>query len=100
MLCRRWSVRFNLFASSLIHRCGVCFAPVLDPMAVGAVAMLQSWDFSAGWCIFPLFALIPQVLVKLQSFPGAVLTLIAPFWPQGECFPDLLLESPLPLPDR
>ena len=46
MLRRCWSVKISL-ASSLIHRCGVCFAPVLDPMAMSAVAILQSWDFSA-----------------------------------------------------
>ena len=34
----------NLFASSLNHRCGVYFAPVSDPMAVGTDAMLQPWD--------------------------------------------------------
>ena len=89
----------DLFASSLNHRCGVYFAPVLDPMAAGTDAMLQSWDSLLSYA-FPPFALIPQVLVKLRLSPDAVLTLIAPFWPQREWFPDLLLEPPLPLPDR
>ena len=37
-----WPVTIDLFASSLSHRCSVYFAPVLDPMAAGTDAMLQS----------------------------------------------------------
>ena len=91
----------DLFASSLNHRCGVYFAPVSDPMAAGTDAMLQSWDSLLAYA-FPPFALIPQVLAKLWPSPGAVLTLISPFWPQKEWFPDLLdlLWNLLPLLDR
>ena len=53
-------------------------AQVLGSMAVGAVVMLQSWEFSVCWCVFPPFALIPQVLVHLQPFPGSVLSLVTP----------------------
>ena len=101
-LRRRWPVMVDLFASSLNHRCGVYFAPVPDPMATGTDAMLQSWDFIQGY-VFPPFAMIPQVLHKLKDSKEAVITLIAPFWLQRKWFPDLmelLLEPPLPLPER
>ena len=92
----------DLFASSLSYRCGVYFAPVSDPMAAGMDAVLQSWDFPEG-CAFPPIAMLPQVLCKLRESKWAVITLIAPFWPQREWFSDLLellLEPPLPLPER
>ena len=97
-LQKRWLVTVDLFASLLNHRCGVYFDPVSDPLAAGTDAMLQPWDF-----LLPPFALIPQVLAKLRSSLGAVLTLLVQFWPQREWFPDLLnllLKLPLPLPDR
>ena len=95
-LHKRWPVVIDLFPSSLNHHCGVYFAPVSDPVAAGTDAMLQSWDY-------PSFSMLPQVLRKLRSSKGAVIALIAPFWPQREWFPDLLellLEPPLPLPER
>ena len=101
-LRKRWPVVIDLFASSLNHRCGVYFAPVSDPMAVGTDAMLQSWDHLLGYA-FPPFAMIPQVLRKLRESSGAVATLVALFWPQKEWFPDLLellLELLLLLPER
>ena len=101
-LHKRWPVTIDLFASSLNQRCGVYFAPVSEPMAADTDAMLQSWDFLQAYAFLP-FAMIPQVLVKLRSSLGTVLTLIALFWPQREWFPDLLdllLEPPLPLPAR
>ena len=99
-MLRKWPLTINLFASSLNHRCGIYFAPVSDPMAVGTDAMLQSWDFLMAY-EFPPFALISLVLVKLRASQGAVLTLIALFWPQKGWFPDLLnilVEHPLELP--
>ena len=89
MLSKCWPVTIDLFASSLNHCCGVYFVPVSDPIAAGMDAVLQPWDFLQAYA-FPLFAMIPQVLVKLRSSPGAVLTLIAPFWARREWFPDLL----------
>ena len=64
--------------------------------------MLQPWDNLQGYA-FPPFAMLPQVRRKLLSSKGAVLILIAPFWPQREWFPgflELLLEHPLPLLER
>ena len=97
-LCRRWPMMVDLFASSLNYRCGLYFALVLDPVASGTDAMLQSWDFLEGYA-FPLFTMIPQVLRKLRDSKGAVITLIALFWLQREWFPDLLelLLEPPPL---
>ena len=97
-LRKRWPVVIDLFASSLNHRCGVHFAPVLDPMAAGTDAMLQSWDHLLGYA-FPPFAMVSQVLRIFRKSSGAVATLVAPFWPQEEWFPDLL-EPPLLLLER
>ena len=101
-LRKRWPVVIDLFASSLSRRCGVYFAPVSDPMATGTDAMLQSWDYLQGYA-FPPFSMLPQVPRKLRSSKVAVITLITPLWPQRKWFPDfleLLLEPPLPLPER
>ena len=84
---------------SLSHRCSVYFAPVSDPMAVGTVAMLQSWDSLQAYA-FPPFAMIGQVLAKVRASRSLELTLIAPFWPQRPWFPELLILPPLPLPSR
>ena len=101
-LCKRLPVMVDLFASSLNHRCGVYFAPISDTMAAGTDAILLSWDYLQGYA-FPPFAMLPQVLRKLRESKQAVITLIALFWPQREWFLDLLellLEPPLPLPER
>ena len=92
----------DLFATSLNHRCDVYFAPMSDPMAAGTDAMLQSWDHLEAYA-FPPFAMIRLVLNKLRMSVGTVMTLIAPFWPSKEWFPDLLsllLEPPVLLPQR
>ena len=99
-LRQRWPVTIDLFASSLSHRCSVYFAPVLDPMAAGTNAMLQSWDSLQAYA-FPPFAMIGQVLAKVRASQGLELTLIAPLWPQHPWFPELLellILPPLPLP--
>ena len=88
-LRKRWPVMIDLFASSLNHRCGVYFAPVSDPLAAGTDAMLQSWDNLQVYA-FPPFAMLPQALRKLRCSKGAIITLIAPLWPQREWFLDLL----------
>ena len=52
-------------------------------------ALLQNWG------------LIPQVLKKLRSSSGVLMTLIAPFWPQRPWFPDMLdlvVDGPVQLP--
>ena len=99
-LCERWPVTIDLFASSLSHRCSVYFAPVLDPLAAGTDAMLQSWDSLQAYA-FPPFAMISQVLAKVRASQNLELTLIAPFWPQRPWFPELLELLTLPsLPSR
>ena len=98
-LQKRWSVTVDLFATSLNHRLPVYFAPMSDPMAVGTDAMLQSWDHLQAYA-FPSVAMLHQVLNKIRASVGAQVTLIAPFWPSKEWFPDLLsllTEPPVPL---
>ena len=98
-LQKRWPVMVDLFATSLNHRFPVYFAPMLDPMAAATDAMLQSWDHLQA-CAFPPMAMLRQVLSKIRGSVGAQVTLIAPFWPAREWFPDLLAllsEPPVPL---
>ena len=58
-------------------------------MAAATDAMLQAWDHLQAYA-FPPVAMIHAVLNKIRSSVGAEITLIAPFWPMREWFPDLL----------
>ena len=98
----RWPVMADLFATALNCRLPVYFSPVNDPMAAGTDVFLQEWDDLQAYA-FPPFALVRQVLNKLRSCKRTLLTLIAPFWPQKEWFPELLSLSmalPVALPSR
>ena len=73
------------------------FSPASDSRAAGTDALLQLWDDLQAYA-FPPIAIIRRVLVKLRSSRNCELTLIAPFWPQREWFPDLLeLLSDVPI---
>ena len=101
-LQRRWPVTVDLFATVLNYHLLVYFSPLNDSMAAGTDAFLQSWDHLQAYA-FPPFPLIRQVLSKLQSSWGTLLTLIASLWPQKEWYPDLLCLSvapPIVLPSR
>ena len=92
----------DLFATSLNHRLSVYFAPMSDPMAAATDTMLQSWDHLQAYAFLPV-AMLRQVLSKIRDSVGALVTLIAPFWPAREWLPDLLAllsEPPVPLPLR
>ena len=90
------------FATSLNHHLSVYFAPMSDPMAAAMDAMLQAWDHMQAYA-FPPVAMIRAVLNMIRSSVGAGITLITPFWPIRDWFPDLLSllsEPPIPLPLR
>ena len=73
------------------------FSPASDLRAAGTDALLQSWDDLQAYA-FPPIAIIRRVLLKLRSSKNCELTLIAPFWPQRDWFPDLLeLLSDVPV---
>ena len=96
-LVHKWPAVIDLFATSLTARLPVYFSPASDPQAAGTDALLQSLDNLQAYA-FPPIAIIRRVLVKLRSSKNCVLTLIAPFWPQREWFPDLLeLLSDVPI---
>ena len=96
-LVHKWPAVIDLFTTSLTARLPVYFSPASDPQAAGTDALLQSWDNLQAYA-FPPIAIIRRVLVKLRSSKNCVLTLIAPFWPQREWFPDLLeLLSDVPI---
>ena len=88
-LVHKWPAVIDLFATSVTARLPVYFSPASDPRAAGTDALLQSWDNLQAYA-FPQIAIIRRVLVKLRSSKNCELTLIAPFWPQREWFPDLL----------
>ena len=101
-ICKKWPVNVDLFATALNFRCPLYFAPMSDPQSIGADAFLHPWDNLMAYA-FPPFTLVRRVLNKVRESHNLVLTLIAPFWPQKEWFPDLLeslLEPPLRLPER
>ena len=96
-LVHKWPAVIDLFATSLTARLPVYFSPASDSRAAGTDALLQPWDNLQAYA-FPPIAIIRRVLVKLRSSKNCELTLIAPFWPQREWFPDLLeLLSDVPI---
>ena len=96
-LVHKWPAVIDLFATSLTARLPVYFSPASDPRAAWTDALLQSWDDLQAYA-FPPIAIIRRVLLKLRSSKNCELTLIAPFWPQRDWFPDLLeLLSDVPV---
>ena len=101
-LLHQWPAVIDLFATFLTARLPVFFAPAWEPNAAGVDAFLQPWDNLQAYA-FPPIAIIKRVLLKLRASHNYDLTLIAPFWPQRECFPDLLellSDIPIELPKR
>ena len=99
-LLRRCPANVDLFATSPNYQIPVYFSPINDLMAAGTDAFLQSWDDLSAYA-FPPFAMIREVIRKLQLSRNTYLTLIAPWWPQKEWFPDLqelAIEPPVALP--
>ena len=96
-LVHKWPAVIDLFATSQTARLPVYFSLASDPRAAGTDALLQPWDDLQAYA-FPPIAIIRRVLVKLRSKKNCELTLIAPFWPQRDWFPDLLeLLSDVPI---
>ena len=96
-LVHKWPAVIDLFATSLTARLPLYFSPASDSRAAGTDAFLQPWDNLQAYA-FPPITIIRRVLVKLRSSRNCELTLIAPFWPQREWFPDLLeLLSNVPI---
>ena len=101
-LRKKWPVMIDLFATPLNFRCPIYFAPFTDPQSAGTDALLQPWENLQAYA-FPPFCLVRQVLNKVRMLENLDLTLVAPYWPQKEWFPDLLglaVEPPIRLPVR
>ena len=101
-LLHQWLAIIDLFSTSLTARLPVFFAPAWEPKAAGVDAFLQPWDNLQAYA-FPPIAIITRVLLKLRASHNCDLTLIVPFWPQREWFPDLLellSDIPIELPKR
>ena len=101
-LLHQWPAIIDLFVTSLTARLPVFFAPAWEPKATGVDGFLQPWDNLQAYA-FPPIAIIRRVLLKPRASHHCDLTLIAPFWPQREWFPDLLellSDIPIELPKR
>ena len=102
-LWRIWGCpQVDAFATSLTTRLPNYFSPHLDPCAIGVDALLQPWDHLDIYA-FPPYAVIRRVINKLKGSVNCRMTLVAPWWPQREWFPDLvelLIDSPRALPLR
>ena len=101
-LLHQWPAIIDLFTTSLTARLPVFFASAWEPKAAGVDAFLQPWDNLQAYA-FPPIAIIRRVLLELRTSHNCDLTLIAPFWPQREWFPDLLellSDIPIELPKR
>ena len=80
----------GLFATSLNVKLPLYCSLVPDPRAVFEDAFRHPWD-DLDLYRFPPFALIGQVIARVQESSRIAMTLVAPFWPEKECFADLLL---------
>ena len=92
----------DLFATGQNFRLQTFVSPFPDPRAIASDAFLFNWDHLELYA-FPPTALVRKVINKLLSAEGTLLTLIAPFWPRQEWFPDLLrlsVDTPRLLPQR
>ena len=102
-LWRLWGYPLiDLFATRMNYRLPNFVSPFRDPMAVATDAFLFPWDHMELYA-FPPFHVVRKVLNKLYASKGTKLTLIAPFWPQREWFPDLVgfsIDAPRRLPMR
>ena len=95
-LLHQWPAIIDLFATSLTARLPVFFAPASEPEATEVDAFLQSWDNLQAYAF-------PPIAIIRRASHHCNLTLIAPFWPQKEWFPDLLellSDIPIELPKR
>ena len=89
----------DMFATRFNTQLPTFFSPIQDPTALAVDAMTQSWINLVGYA-FPPFALLPQVLNKIQE-EDCIIFLIAPCWPRQHYFPlllDLLVDFPRQIP--
>ena len=102
-LWRLWGQpSIDLFATSLTKRLPNYMSLHADPQAVAVDALLQDWS-NLDLYAFPPFAIIREVINKFRNTQNSWMTLVAPWWPQREWFPDLirlLVDEPRRLPLR
>ena len=90
----------DLFATGQNFWLQAFVSPFPDPMAITSDAFLFDWNHLELYA-FPPTGVLRKVVNKLMSAQGTFLTLIAPFWPRQEWFPDLLrlsIDTPRFLP--
>ena len=95
-LVHRWPVNIDLFATALNHRMPVYFAPMAGPASSGTDTLLQCFNHLQEYA-FPPFRLIRRVINKFLESTNCKVTLVAPWWPQQEWFPDLQRLAWFPL---
>ena len=89
----------DLFATRENHKLPLYVSPILDKKAIGIDALRIDWNSWKTLYLFPPVKMMPQVLLKLESFAGLVV-LVAPYWPNQSWFPRLqrMCESPRRFP--
>ena len=92
----------DLFATRENYRIQAFVSPLPDPMAVATDALTFPWEGLHVYA-FPPYSMIRLVLNRLFLSPGTRMTLVVPFWPSKEWWPDLLtlaIDQPRRLPLR
>lgn len=89
----------DLCASQEMAQCPL-YISLIHPAPLGLDAMAHAWH-RLGLYAFPLIALLPGVLANVRQ-QGSCLLLIAPHWPTGVWFSDLisLLDGSMAIPVR
>jgi hypothetical protein len=79
----------DMFATRFNRKLVRFVSPFPDPEAWGVDAMTMDWD---GLCLyaFPPFALVGQVIRKMEQSVGCNMILIAPYWPARPWFGSLM----------
>ena len=99
----RWfTPRVDLFATLYNRKLPLYVSPFPDQEAMAVDALSLSWDHLSTYA-FPPFAILPQVVRKLEQSANCQMILIAPYWPNQPWFAvitNLSLEPPLSLPRR
>ena len=100
-ICRHWGTpQVDLFATRENNQLDVYVSPCPNKTALSMDALSQDWNAWESIYLFPPWALLPQVVPRLETFKGTGF-LIAPLWPTRPWFLPLVkrCKSVLSLPE-
>ncbi len=94
LIWRRFGdAQVDLFASPDTSHCQLFFS--LSEGTLGTDALACSWPRGLRKYAFPPVSLLAQTLCKVREDEAQVL-LVAPYWPNRTCFPELMLLATAP----